>query len=82
MANGYMKSILHLWLLCNAKEDNEISSSSRNNRFHQGLKKQHMTMRLHGKRSPSTLLLGMCATAITLEFSVKIPQKAKNRDSI
>ena len=61
---------------------NEILPHTCQNGYHQKDKKQQVLVRMWRKGNPCALLVGMEIGAATVENSMKIPQKIKNRTTI
>ena len=61
---------------------NEVPSHASQNGCHQKVYKQSMLERVWRKRNPLTLLVGMQTSTATVENSVGIPLKTRNRTAI
>jgi hypothetical protein len=60
----------------------KIPPHSSQNGYHQKHKQQQMLVRMQGKKNPYTMLVGMQTNTSTMESSMEIPQKTKNRTAI
>ena len=61
---------------------NEISPHSSQNGYNQQDRKQEVLERMWGEGNPHTLLVGVQTGVATMENSMEIPQKTKNRNTI
>ena len=61
---------------------NEISFHRCQNHYHQKDHKQRMSAKMWRKGNPHMLLMGMLIGAATVEYSMEVSQKVKNRVTI
>ena len=61
---------------------NEVPPHTSQNGHHQKVYKEQMLESVKTKGNPPTLLMGIQAGAATMENSMEVPQKTKNRATI
>ena len=65
-----------------SQNHNEIPPHTHQNDKNEQLRKQQMLERMWRKGNPFVLLVGMQTGAATLENSMEVPQKIKNRTTL